>query len=85
MILKDLLDKIYDYQNIKLINAKTLKLIATCKLAADIKNNNPELLTVSVTHIGVEQYGDIPLVRFVIYLNGDEYAEIKANKKGKVK
>ena len=83
MILKDLFDVMYDYQNIRLINAKTLKLIATCKLVADIKNNNPELLPISVTHISVEQYGDIPLVRFVIYLNGDEYAEAKANKKGK--
>lgn len=83
MILKDLLDKIYDYQNIRLINAKTLKLIATCKVAADIKNNNPELLPISVTHIGVEHYGDIPLVRFVIYLNGDEYEEVKASKKGR--
>lgn len=82
MIVKDLFDVMYDYQNIRLINAKTLKLIATCKLVADIKNNNPELLPISVTHISVEQYGDIPLTRFVIYLNGDEYAEVKG-KKGK--
>ena len=87
MILKDLLELTYDYQNIRLIDAKTLKLIATCKLVADIKNNNPELLTISVVHISAEQYDDkgVTRTRFIAYLNGDEYAEAKANKKGKVK
>lgn len=87
MILKDLLDKIYDYQNIRLINAKTLKLIASGKSAAEIKNITPELLSIGVTHINAEQYDDKGIIRarIIVYLNGDEYTEIKANKKGKAK
>ena len=85
MILKDLLDITYEYQNIRLVDAKTLKLIASGKLIADIKNNSPELLTISVVHISAEQYDDKGVIRtrFIAYLNGDEYAEAKTSKRGK--
>ena len=87
MTLKDLLDITYDYQNIRLVDAKTLKLIASGKLVADIKNNSPELLTISVVHISAEQYDDKGVIRtrFIAYLNGDEYAEAKTSKKGRTK
>lgn len=87
MILNDFLNLTYDYSVIRLVDAKTLKLIASSKVCAEIKNNSPELLSIGVTHINAEQYDDKGIIRarIVVYLNGDEYAEIKAKKKGKTK
>lgn len=87
MILKDFLDIIYDYSLVRIVDSKTLKLIASGKLAADIKNNCFDLLTLAVVHIGMETFDDKGTTRqrFVVYLNGDEYAEAKAKKKGKTK